>query len=331
MSAPSPLFSSLSQKLSVTSQQFLTPVGTSVAVSDQTVDQTLIQKANHLLSSIGSQTAGPVISAPLSQVEPVEAVETTEVTEAIQTTAGDQTAIDPSIQPDAQLNQPAVDPMEVSASAEISDNEKLGLFESVLDQAEQLPTLASDSNPVAVEPVTQAVAEQVQSALVETPANTMSDDAAALFASVPPQALPQATEDLWQQAQPKGGVSGKEQANANWSIDTAVQESGGKLTSVEAERSAEISPEVEKYLQRVERDQESPAEELAKLIPTVLAPTEPAPTEVARVLPVTKQMAAIGHKKSPTFSVRWLVEWSDKLIKMFRGKAVYRKPDSATS
>ncbi len=309
MSAPSPLFSSLSQKLSVTSQQFLTPVGTSLAVSDQTVDQTLIQKANQLLSSIGSQTASPVMNAPLSQIEPAEAVEAT------QTSVGDQTAINTSIQPVAQLNQPTVDLTGVSAPADLSDNEKLNLFESVLDEAERLP--------VAV--------DQVQSAPVETPANTMSDDAAALFASVPPQALPQATEDLWQQAQPKGGVSGKEQANANWSIDTAVQESGGMLTSVEAERSAEISPEVEKYLQRVERDQESPAEELAKLIPTVLAPTEPAPTEVARVLQVTKKMAAIGHKKSPTFSVRWLVEWSDKLIKMFRGKAVYRKPDSATS
>ena len=100
------------------------------------------------------------------------------------------------------------------------------------------------------------------------------------------------------------------------------------LTAVETEKQPEISPEVESYLQRVEDNQESPAAELAKLIPQVAASASPAPTEVVRVLPVTKETEELGHKKSPKFSIRWLVEWSDKVVKMFQGKAVYRKAES---
>ena len=177
----------------------------------------------------------------------------------------------------------------------ISDEEKLALFNRVLDEVEET-------------------------------------DQSVLFASVTPQALPQATEALWQEAQQDQAMVqpshvGKERSTGTWSLDSAIQESGGMLAAVETEKQPEISPEVESFLQKVEDNQEGPVEELAKLIPKVVSSTQPDQTEVVRVLPVTKQMAAEGHKKSPTFSIRWLVEWSDKVIKMFKGKAVYRSPD----
>lgn len=202
-------------------------------------------------------------------------------------------------------------PSTANQTGKLTDDEKLAIFDKILDEAEAQP--AQPTPPV----------------------DTISDEAR-LFASVPPQALPQATEQLWQQSQQaqqavSPGQTGKERAAKPWSIDAAVQESGGLLTAVEQEHQPEISPEVESYLQRVETNQESPAAELAKLIPQVAAASGPAPTEVVRVLPVTKTMAAAGHKKSPKFSIRWLVEWSDKVIKMFQGKAVYRPAESASS
>jgi hypothetical protein len=181
----------------------------------------------------------------------------------------------------------------------ISDDEKVALFDNVLDEVE-------------------------------------GTDQSVLFASVTPQALPQATEELWQEAQRDQAMAqpsqiGKERSTGAWSLDSAVQESGGMLAAVETEKQPEISPEVERFLQKVDDNQESPAEELAKLIPKVVTSAQPDQTEVVRVLPVTKQMAEEGHKKSPTFSIRWLVEWSEKVIKMFKGKAVYRTPDTPSA
>lgn len=187
-------------------------------------------------------------------------------------------------------------------SEPISDAEKLEVFEAVLREAES----TQSQLPAPAEP-----------------------DMTGYFAGVPPQALPQATEDMWQQNQPaqqSAATGGKERAASAWSLDAAVQEAGGVLTTVEQEKQPEIPPEVESYLQRVADNQESPAKELAALIPKVASSSTPAPTEVVRVLPLTKTAADAGRRKGAKFSVRWLVEWSDKIVKMFRGKAAYQKP-----
>lgn len=181
--------------------------------------------------------------------------------------------------------------------------------------------------PVATEP-TDPVSDEEKLALFEQVLD--ETEAAALLASVPPQALPQATEAMWQQSQagrPAGSAAQKESA-APWSVESAIDASGGMLTTPEHERQPEISPEVESYLQHIEDTQTTPVDELAKLIPEVATKPEPKSTELVRVLPVTKDAAAAGRKKSAKFSIRWLVEWSDKIIKMFKGKAIYRTPDS---
>lgn len=198
-----------------------------------------------------------------------------------------------------------------TTSSEPTDEEKLDLFNNVLDEVERESERSNDSATV----------------------NQSISDEARLFASVPPQAIPQATEHLWQQAQPVAprGQTGKERAVKPWSLDAAVEEFGGMLTPVEQEKQPEISPELETYLQRIEDAQASPAAELAKLIPQVASSASAAPTEVVRVLPVSKAIAQEGRKKNPKFSIRWLVEWSDKVIKMFQGKTVYRPAESASS
>lgn len=56
--------------------------------------------------------------------------------------------------------------------------------------------------------------------------------------------------------------------------------------------------------------------------------TQPAernyPAQPVVVLPITPAEEKTGERKNPKFSVRWLVEWSRKLMKMFTGKVVYR-------
>jgi len=47
------------------------------------------------------------------------------------------------------------------------------------------------------------------------------------------------------------------------------------------------------------------------------------------ILPITPEVEAVGAKKGPQWSVRWLVEWSRRLMKMFSGKILYA--DSETN
>lgn len=219
------------------------------------------------------------------------------------------------------------------AADELSDEEKLDLFDVILDEAERIPASDTSLTPAASTtptPATSTSSDSVPPLSAAPPPSALPDDAGALFASVTPQALPQATEELWQQSQAgtPTGTSTKERtaATANWSVEAAVEQSGGMMTAVEQEKRPEISPEVEAYLQRIEEDQTSPAKELAQLIPDVATSPTPTSTQVVRVLPITKADAEEGRKKSPKFSIRWLVEWSEKVIKMFKGKTVYRTP-----
>lgn len=285
MSAPSPLFSSLHQRLSANSRQLLSS------------------------SSVLPTTA---VSTPV--LEPAPATSELTAVAPGQALAQDQVQAPALVQAAVAEPVPALSPTPILPNEQSDDDEKLTLFDSILTEAEQIGTVANGSPSISTTP------------------DTPGSDASALFASVPPQALPQATEDMWQQAQPqeKSGTS-KERADAAWSVEAAVQESGGMLAAVEQEKQPEITAELESYLQRVEHNQESPAKELAQLIPLVAATTAPAATELVRVLPVTKTTAAVGRTKNPKFSIRWLIEWSDKLVKMFRGKIAYRSAVPAST
>jgi hypothetical protein len=43
------------------------------------------------------------------------------------------------------------------------------------------------------------------------------------------------------------------------------------------------------------------------------------------VLPITPATEDAGERKNPKWSIRWLVEWSRKLMKAFSGKIIYRE------
>lgn len=87
------------------------------------------------------------------------------------------------------------------------------------------------------------------------------------------------------------------------------------------EVSPEISPEVAEYLKHVE-DHDVAAPETVVMPDVAIAPTH-VPRPVI-VLPIDESVERSATFKSPVNSVRWLVEWSRKIMKMFAGQVVYK-------
>ncbi len=106
-----------------------------------------------------------------------------------------------------------------------------------------------------------------------------------------------------------------------------TQELPGGMQYAEVEHTPEIPPEVESYIERV-TDQSDQKQEVVVRAEEPPAPTSihaPIQERVVKVLPLTKVQEEIGMKKNATFSVRWLVEFSHKIAKMFFGNVIYKQ------
>ncbi len=146
------------------------------------------------------------------------------------------------------------------------------------------------------------------------------------LAQVMPQAILNATNTL-NPATPT--TTAKESLGSKTPDNSSQAESGTGIQAVEIEKNPELPPEVEGYLNKVEQQ----ADQLPKEIVIVdaiknLPQNHPLPKQAVVVVPITPAIEEAGAKKSPKFSVRWLVEWSHKIMKMFVGKVIYRKLDS---
>lgn len=108
-------------------------------------------------------------------------------------------------------------------------------------------------------------------------------------------------------------------------LDQVAADAARGAQQAELEPQPEIPPEVESYLQRVEDHQKTAPKEVVIADGSQTQPTDHQyPAEPVVVLPITQQEEQAGAKKSVKFSIRWLVEWSRKLMKVFAGKIVYR-------
>ncbi len=104
-------------------------------------------------------------------------------------------------------------------------------------------------------------------------------------------------------------------------------EQGTGVQVVEQEKNPELSPEVEKYLQEVEEDKDQAPKEIAIVDEIANLPKKNQfVSQPVIVLPITPEVEERGKRKSPKYSIRWLVEWSQKIIKMFTGKVIYLQP-----
>jgi hypothetical protein len=103
-----------------------------------------------------------------------------------------------------------------------------------------------------------------------------------------------------------------------------VEHPGGVQT-VEQERVPEISPEVESFLQHSKEQSEHLPQEIVVADNQEVSAVTHHQKKPVIVLPITEEEQKKGKNKSTKLSVRWLVEWSVKLMKKFSGKVIYRE------
>lgn len=129
-----------------------------------------------------------------------------------------------------------------------------------------------------------------------------------------------------QQLQQQGSSasrSGKEAVGAV-SLDAANVEAATGIQVIEQEKNPEMPVEVEGFLQHVDSNsQQAPQEIILADLQNEVLPAK-VPKKSVIVLPITQEIEKVGSKKSPKHSIKWLIEWSRKIMKMFQGTVVYR-------
>ncbi len=111
--------------------------------------------------------------------------------------------------------------------------------------------------------------------------------------------------------------------------DTTSVDAGSHM-GVEYEPTPEISPEVESFMQHVEAHEDQLPQEVVVAGDDIqLQPAHYAAQPVV-VLPYDKETEKEAVFKGPQWSVRWLLEFGHKIIKMFGGKVIYLQSESET-
>jgi len=157
------------------------------------------------------------------------------------------------------------------------------------------------------------------------------DSSVAASAGTIAQAIPQATLDVTNTLNPTQLTTSLKETVRNVSPDISSVEAGAGLQQIEYEPSPELPVEVESYLQKVEEHRDQVLNEVViadgTTAPSVAHPSIKKPVIV---LPITAEEEKAGQKKPLYLSIRWLVEWSKKIMKMFVGEVIY-KQESSTS
>lgn len=109
----------------------------------------------------------------------------------------------------------------------------------------------------------------------------------------------------------------------------SVLEQPVSIQYIEEEKAPELPLEVEKYIQEVQEDKDkAPKEIVIADDANNMADDNQYVAERVVVLPITPEIQTIGQRKSPKLSIRWLIEWSKKIIKIFEGKVIYRQVEN---
>lgn len=243
-----------------------------------------------------------------------------------------RTSFDPAHPP---AHPPASRPSASPAPTQLSTSEKLSLWEEATQQVAATthePDVVSTSVPVesgsetvptAMEPPPPVSDQARQAASLATA--SLKPPPPSVFDQVLPKAIDEATDTL-NPAQVSTSPR-KEVAAEGASSSSAAPIEAGPLQAVESEKQPELPVEVEGYLQQVDDHQDDIVHEV------VIADgsTEDAqlnyPSQPVIVLPIDEAMEKKARFKGPKYSIRWLVEWSHKIIKMFAGKVVYRSKE----
>lgn len=183
--------------------------------------------------------------------------------------------------------------------------------QSVVNDQEQLDTL-------------DQVITQIESEKNQTDANPMGSMA---------QAMPQAVSQMQDPLNPPNptpvGSTKKESYVVGSGVavesPSPVVEHPGGVQTVEQEPNPEISPEVESFLQHAQEQSAHLPQEIVVADDQTISAVTHYPKKPVVVLPITPEDQEQGKNKSPKLSIRWLVEWSVKIMKKFTGEVIYRE------
>lgn len=257
---------------------------------------------------------------------------------------------------DQTSNQTAIQP---ASNPQPADGQTGGVVNQTIVQSNVGQTPVNDVNnslsqSVSAPPITTAQATPIQTAST-VPAPMSQSDALSVLEAAIAQAsqqsdvarqaaektLQRATEETGELAQvlPSAILTATNTLNPVTPTTTAKEseglkspdksnqaEAGTGIQAVEVEKNPELPPEVEGFINKVEQQ----ADQLPKEIVIAdaiknLPQHHPLPKQPVIILPITPEIEKAGATKSPKFSVRWLVEWSRRIMKMFVGKVIYRQ------
>ena len=123
-------------------------------------------------------------------------------------------------------------------------------------------------------------------------------------------------------------ASAKETFERPAAPDASSIDAGGAVQQVEVERNPELPVEVEGFLQRVEDFSAKQVQEVVIADGTNEQAAVTYPSRPVIILPITQDEEQKNKRKSPRNSIRWLIEWSHKVIKMFAGKVLYKTEET---
>lgn len=172
----------------------------------------------------------------------------------------------------------------------------------------------------------EAHAKLAQSQSPRTNSAPVAPLPAAPTLSVLPQVLPAVVQHNTDTLNPAyAGPTAKETLEASSAPDVQSVDAAAGVQYVEQEHHPEIPVEVENFIQKVDDHQAQLPTEIVIADGVMPVPQPHFPTHKVVVLPITPEVEAVGDKKDPSWSVKWLVEWSQKVMKMFTGQVIYRQ------
>lgn len=193
-------------------------------------------------------------------------------------------------------------------SSQPNQVDELSVAEQVLDQfdpnlaqAADVPGVDAASTPDAVGSLAQAI-PQTLTTVIPDPLN-------------PPNPAPV-------------GTTKKETYQVGPAIAEApapTPEYPGGIQSVEQEKSPEIAPEIESFLRQAEQQPDQLPQEIVIADNQEVSSVAHHPKQPVVVLPITAKVQDDGKNKDFRLSIRWLVEWSVKIMKKFSGKVIYKE------
>lgn len=98
-----------------------------------------------------------------------------------------------------------------------------------------------------------------------------------------------------------------------------------ETVGAEAIEKEPIPEEVEQYIEKVETNVEAPPPEIVVADKTAVQPTGTYAAQPVFVLPLGEVEMKQGFHKGIHESIRWLSTWCKRVMKIFKGRVVYRE------